>query len=174
MWNKEKKFPILEEKIEDCNEVENLLNLVFTPQRTMLGSYYFRKNVLKVGFLCKVIKNDFGHIVGSIRYWPVCIGTKKLSCLLLGPLAVHPICQGEGLGAALVLETLVLAEKNGWERIIIVGDEPYYSRFGFKKKLAKDLIFPKRINQDRLLALELMPESFKKVKGVVSKFELVK
>ena len=148
-----------------------MLDLVFTPQRNRLGSYYFRQNVNKVELLCKVIKNDFGHIVGSIRYWPVCIGKNKLSCLLLGPLAVHPIYQGEGLGVTLVLETLILAEKRGWERIIIVGDEPYYSRFGFKKELTKDLIFSKPVNQDRFLGLELKPGSFKGVKGLVSKFE---
>ncbi len=171
MWNKEKKFLFLDEKLDDYYEVENLLNLVFTPQRIRLGSYYFRDSVSKIRFLSKVIKNDYGHIVGSIRYWPVCLGRKKLSCLLLGPLAVHPICQGEGIGAILVLKTLSLAEQHGWERVILVGDEPYYSRFGFKKKLAKDLIFPKPINKDRLLGLELKPGSLISVRGLVSKFE---
>ena len=71
MWNIEKKFLVLDEKVDDKNEVESLLNLVFTPQRNKLGSYYFRKNVNRVEFLCKVIKNDYGHIIGSIRYWPV-------------------------------------------------------------------------------------------------------
>ena len=171
MRNIERKFLVLDETIDDNNEVESLLNLVFTPQRNKLGSYYFRKNVSRVEFLCKVIKNDYGHIIGSIRYWPVYIGKKKFSCLLLGPLAVHPICQGEGIGAKLILNTLNLAEKYGWERVILVGDESYYSRFGFKKKLAKDLIFPKPVNQDRLLGLELKPGSFKRVKGLVSRFE---
>ena len=171
MRNIERKFLVLDETIDDNNEVESLLNLVFTPQRNKLGSYYFRKNVSRVEFLCKVIKNDYGHIIGSIRYWPVYIGKKKFSCLLLGPLAVHPICQGEGIGAKLILNTLNLAEKYGWERVILVGDESYYSRFGFKKKLAKDLIFPKPVNQDRFLGLELKPESLKRAKGLVSRFE---
>ena len=171
MRNIERKFLVLDETIDDNNEVESLLNLVFTPQRNKLGSYYFRKNVSRVEFLCKVIKNDYGHIIGSIRYWPVYIGKKKFSCLLLGPLAVHPICQGEGIGAKLILNTLNLAEKYGWERVILVGDESYYSRFGFKKKLAKDLIFPKPVNQDRLLGLELKPGSLKRVKGLVSSLE---
>ena len=171
MWNIKKELLVLDEKHDDDYEVESLLNLVFTPQRTSLGSYYFRQNVSKVGFLCKVIKNDYGHIVGSIRYWPVYLGRKKLSCLLLGPLAVHPICQGEGIGATLILKTLNLAEENGWKRIILVGDESYYSRFGFKRKLAKNLIFPKPVNQDRLLGLELKSGSLKSVEGWVSKFE---
>jgi predicted N-acetyltransferase YhbS len=171
MRNIERKFLVLDETIDDNNEVESLLNLVFTPQRNKLGSYYFRKNVSRVEFLCKVIKNDYGHIIGSIRYWPVYIGKKKFSCLLLGPLAVHPICQGEGIGAKLILKTLNLAEKYGWERVILVGDESYYSRFGFKKKLAKDLIFPKPVNQDRLLGLELKPGSLTRVKGLVSRFQ---
>ena len=171
MRNIERKFLVLDETIDDNNEVESLLNLVFTPQRNKLGSYYFRKNVSRVEFLCKVIKNDYGHIIGSIRYWPVYIGKKKISCLLLGPLAVHPICQGEGIGAKLILNTLDLAEKYGWERVILVGDESYYSRFGFKKKLAKDLIFPKPVNQDRLLGLELKSGSLKRVKGLVARLE---
>ena len=171
MRNIERKFLVLDETIDDNNEVESLLNLVFTPQRNKLGSYYFRKNVSRVEFLCKVIKNDYGHIIGSIRYWPVYIGKKKFSCLLLGPLAVHPISQGEGMGAKLILKTLNLAEKYGWERVILVGDESYYSRFGFKKKLAKDLIFPKPVNKDRLLGLELKPGSLKRAKGLVSRFE---
>ena len=167
----EKKNLILDEKLDDYHEVEGLLNLVFTPQRTRLGSYYFRENVSKVELLSKVIKNDFGHVVGSIRYWPVYLGSEKLNCLLLGPLAVHPICQGEGIGAMLVLQTLSLAEKYGWERIILVGDESYYSRFGFKKKHTSNLIFPKPVNRDRLLGLELKPGSLQRVKGLVSKFE---
>ena len=171
MRNIERKFLVLDETIDYINEVESLLNLVFTPQRNKLGSYYFRKNVSRVEFLCKVIKNDYGHIIGSIRYWPVYIGKKKFSSLLLGPLAVHPICQGEGIGAKLILNTLNLAEKYGWERVILVGDESYYSRFGFKKKLAKDLIFPKPVNQDRLLGLELKSGSLKRVKGLVSRLE---
>ncbi len=171
MWNIEKKFLVLDETLDDEYEVESLLNLVFTPQRTKLSSYYFRENVNKVEFLCKLIKNQYGHIIGSIRYWPVYIGKKKLSCLLLGPLAVHPICQGEGIGAILILKTLNLAEKNGWERVILVGDEPYYSRFGFKKKLAKDLVFPKPVIQDRLLGLELKANSLHKIKGPVARFE---
>ena len=171
MRNIERKFLVLDETIDDNNEVESLLNLVFTPQRNKLGSYYFRKHVSRVEFLCKVIKNDYGNIIGSIRYWPVYIGKKKFSCLLLGPLAVHPICQGEGIGAKLILNTLNLAEKYGWERVILVGDESYYSRFGFKKKLTKDLIFPKPVNKDRLLGLELKPGSLKRVKGLVSRFE---
>ena len=71
----------------------------------------------------------------------------------------------------LVLKTLNLAEQYGWERVVLVGDESYYSRFGFKKKLAKDLIFPKPVNQDRFLGLELKPESLKRAKGLVSRFE---
>ena len=118
-----------------------------------------------------MIKNDYGHVVGTIRYWPVYLGSEKLNCLLLGPLAVHPICQGEGTGAKLIVETLSLAEKCGWERVILVGDESYYSRFGFKKTLTKELIFPKPVNQDRLLGLELKTDSLLKVKGHVFKFE---
>ena len=143
MWKIEKKFLVLDEKVDDNNEVESLLNLVFTPQRTKLGSYYFRKNVSRVEFLCKVIKDDYGHIVGSIRYWPVYIGRKKLSCLLLGPLAVHPICQGEGIGATLVFvlkkfDAFELGGTKAFERLSLS-----WSNFFAKiKNLSAALILP--------------------------------
>ena len=171
MWDKEKKLHFLEETLDDYYEVENLLNLVFTPQRTRLSSYYFRQKVSKVGKLCKVIKNEYGNIIGSIRYWPIYLGNERLKCLLLGPLAVHPTCQGEGIGAILVFNTLSLAEKAGWERVILVGDEEYYSRFGFEKELTKGVMFPNPVNKERVLGRELRIGAFKDIEGPVIRFE---
>ena len=106
----------------------------------------------------QVIKNDYGHIIGSIRYWPVYLGQNKLSCLLLGPLAVHPICQGEGIGAKLVLKTLNLAEKYGWERVVLVETNRIILDLDSRKTYQR-LIFPKPVSKDRFLGLELKPLS---------------
>ena len=57
--------------------------------------------------------------------------------LLLGPVAVHPTRQGEGLGALLIAESLARARELGWTRVILVGDEPYYRRFGFTREAAR-------------------------------------
>ena len=104
---------------------------------------------------------------GAIRYWPVAIGERRLPALLLGPVAVHPTRQGEGLGALLMIETLDLAATAGWERVILVGDAPYYARFGFKRDLTRTLDFPKPYNPDRLLGKELVPGAFNDCSGLV-------
>jgi predicted N-acetyltransferase YhbS len=84
--------------------------------------------------------------------------------------AVHPTRQGEGLGAILIMETLEKAKTQGWERVILVGDEPYYRRFGFTRDLTRALDFPKPVNLERLLAKELVEGSFSKISGMVRRW----
>jgi predicted N-acetyltransferase YhbS len=88
--------------------------------------------------------------------------------LLLGPVAVHPTRQGEGLGALLMSESLSEARRLGWERVLLVGDAPYYSRFGFKK--LEGVVMPPPTNPDRVLGLELQPDAWRGVTGDVVKF----
>ncbi|NIQ95637.1 MAG: N-acetyltransferase, partial [Desulfuromonadales bacterium] len=76
--------------------------------------------------------------------------------LLLGPIAVHPTRQGEGLGGLLLLDTLERARALGWQRVLLIGDEPYYRRFGFRQALTQNIDFPKPVNIERLLAKELV------------------
>ena len=81
--------------------------------------------------------------------------------------AVHPTRQGEGLGALLINESLHKALTTDWTRVILVGDEPYYRRFGFSRATASKLSFPPPTNPDRLLARELVPGAFCGVGGLV-------
>ena len=67
--------------------------------------------------------------------------------LLLGPVAVHPTHQGEGLGALLIEEGVSRAA--GWERVLLVGDAPYYGRFGFEKLAEVEM--PPPTNPERVL-----------------------
>ncbi len=86
----------LEEETEaDWWEVEALYDLCFAPGRTALSSYRLREGVPPVASLCLVLRED-GVLAAAIRYWPVEVGGRK--ALLLGPVAVHPTHQGEGLG----------------------------------------------------------------------------
>ncbi len=62
--------------------------------------------------------------------------------LLLGPVAIHPTRQGEGLGGLLIRESLAEARRQGWERVMLVGDAPYYGRFGFRK--LPHIVMPRR------------------------------
>ena len=86
----------------DHIEVEQLLDLVFTPKRKLLSSYQLRGPANKVNKLSYVIKDPSNNAVGSIRFWNIRIDGHSSRGLLLGPLAIHPIYQSEGLGEKLV------------------------------------------------------------------------
>jgi len=156
----------LEEETEaDWWEVEALYDLCFAPGRTALSSYRLRDGVEKVAELCLVLRED-GVLAAVIRYWPVLVSGKPV--LLLGPVAVHPTRQGEGLGGLLMHESLAEARRLGWERVLLVGDAPYYNRFGFEK--IEGVEMPPPTNPDRVLALELVPGAWEGVRGPVEKF----
>ena len=88
------------EEPDDWWEVEALYDLCFAPGRTALSSYRLRDDVPAVPELCVVLWEDTGPIIGAIRQWPVKVG--GIPCLLLGPVAVHPTHQGEGLAGILI------------------------------------------------------------------------
>lgn len=161
----------MRERPEDAAEVEWLLDLAFAPGRTALSSYRLREGVPPVAELCAIVRDEYGALSGAIRYWPVRIGESGAPALLLGPVAVHPTRQGEGIGALLMRETLAKAAELGWTRVILVGDLPYYARFGFSREAARGLAFPPPYNPDRLLARPSRPGAFDGCSGMVRPWE---
>ncbi|MAQ35839.1 GNAT family N-acetyltransferase [Thioclava sediminum] len=157
-------YQLEQETAEDWWEVEALYDLCFAPGRTALSSYRLRDGVDPVRPLCLTLRQD-GILAAVIRFWPVRVGGKRV--LLLGPIAVHPTRQGEGLGGILMHESLSRAADLGWERVLLVGDAPYYQRFGFEK--LDDVEMPPPTNPDRVLGLELVPGAWDGVKGQVEK-----
>lgn len=156
----------LEEETEaDWWEVEALYDLCFAPGRTALSSYRLRDGVPPVKDLCTVARDGDGTLAAVIRYWPVMVAGKPV--LLLGPVAVHPTRQGEGLGGLLIHETLAEARRLGWERVMLVGDAPYYRRFGFRKLEGVEM--PPPTNPDRVLGMELQVGAWEGVAGRVEK-----
>ena len=156
----------LEEETEaDWWEVEALYDLCFAPGRTALSSYRLRDGVATVAALCGVLRDEDGTLAAAIRYWPAEVGEHDI--LLLGPIAVHPTRQGEGLGALLMHESLAEARRLGWERALLVGDAPYYSRFGFAK--LEEVVMPPPTNPDRVLGLALKTDAWRGVVGKVTK-----
>lgn len=158
-------FTLEQERAADLWEVEALYDTCFAPGREALSSYRLREGVAPIEQLCLVARDDTGSVGGAIRYWPVRLGDEGLPALLLGPVAVHPTRQGEGLGALLIQESLARARALGWERVILVGDAPYYARFGFTRQPA--LAFPPPTNPERLLGIALVPGALDGVAGPV-------
>jgi predicted N-acetyltransferase YhbS len=163
-------FRIRRETPHDSAEVEYLFDLAFAPGRTALSSYRLRDGVGPVAELSLIARDDYDSLAGAIRYWPVRIGAAGTPALLLGPVAVHPTRQGEGLGALLIADSLERAAGLGWTRVVLVGDEPYYRRFGFSRDAARALDYPPPTNPDRLLARALVPGAFDGVDGMVRRW----
>lgn len=164
-------FRLMRERPQDGPDVEWLLDLAFAPGRTALSSYRLREGVAPVAELCTVVRDEYDSLAGCIRYWPIRIGETGAPALLLGPVAVHPTRQGEGIGAFLMRETLAEATRLGWERVVLVGDLPYYSRFGFSREPVRALDFPAPCNPDRLLGKALVPGAFKGCTGMVRSWD---
>jgi predicted N-acetyltransferase YhbS len=158
-------YQLEEETPADWWEVEALMDLCFAPGRTALSSYRLRDGVEPVAPLCLVLRDGEGILAGAIRYWPVRVGGREV--LLLGPVAVHPTRQGEGLGGLLILESLAEARRLGWGRVMLVGDVPYYGRFGFRK--LERVTMPPPTNPDRVLGLPLVAGAWDGVEGPVTK-----
>lgn len=160
-------YTLCPETDADTPEVEALLDLCFAPGRTALSSYRLRDGVPAVPELCLTLRSESAGapLVAAIRYWPVRVGGRPV--LLLGPVAVHPIAQGEGLGGYLMRESLARAAAMGWDRVMLVGDAPYYSRFGFWRLVGVEM--PPPTNPDRVLGLELTPAAWVDVSGPVER-----
>jgi|TARA_R100000789_G_scaffold33778_2_gene37052 predicted N-acetyltransferase YhbS len=158
-------FELRPETAEDWWEVEALYDLCFAPGREALSSYRLRDGITPVSGLCLVARDPSGIVAGAIRYWPVMVGAAR--ALLLGPVAVHPTRQGEGLGGLLIHGSLDKAREQGWPRVMLVGDAPYYARFGFERLDGVEM--PPPTNPDRVLGIALRPDAWAGVTGHVTK-----
>ena len=154
-----------QEQADDWWEVEALYDLCFAPGREALSSYRLRDGVDPVAQLCVVARDESNIVAGAIRFWPVKVG--DVQALLLGPVAVHPTHQGEGLGALLIQDALERARALGWERVLLVGDAPYYSRFGFERLERVEM--PPPTNPDRVLGVALVPNAWDGISARVTR-----
>lgn len=160
-------YHITPETDADWWEVEALYDTSFGPGRAGLSSYQLRNDVDPVAELCLVARDEDGILAGCVRFWPILIGGHP--SLLLGPIAVHPTRQGEGLGGVLMASSLDLAREKGWDRVLLVGDLPYYQRFGFA--LAQNIEMPPPTNPDRVLVQSLRKGAFDGVSGRVTRWQ---
>jgi predicted N-acetyltransferase YhbS len=105
-------------------------------------------------------------LVGSVRLTPVMAG--QAPALVLGPLTVEPAFESRGIGAALMRRSLDAAREQGHKLVLLVGDEPYYSRFGFRVIPFGQLELPGPVNPSRFLALELVEGALADARGKVT------
>jgi predicted N-acetyltransferase YhbS len=155
---------ILPETPKDAQAIERLHERTFGPGRFVLSAYRLREHVdhlLDLSFTARI-----GTLmVGSVRQLPVCIGDTP--ALMLGPLTVEPPFRSRGVGRMLLDRSLGDAREKGHRLVILVGDEAYYSRVGFKVVPKGRAIMPGPVDYSRLLVAELVDGAFHDVSGAI-------
>lgn len=160
-------FEIFAEQPEHAAQVETLLDEVFGLERRVKTSYRLREGERPVDALSLVAMEPGTGLVGAISFWRLFIGEEGTPALLLGPLAVSPQRQGVGIGRALMTSGLAKAKALGHELVLLVGDEPYYGRLGFRRVPEGQVTLPGPVDPARLLYLELHSEALSKARGLV-------
>ena len=151
----------------DHDQVEHLLDIAFGSGRHGKTSYRLREGNSAVPGLSLVTRDQGVGLSGTISFWPLAIGPAQSPALLLGPLAVHPDRQGLGIGLSLMREGLARARAMGHGLVLLVGDEPYYAKVGFRKLPEGLLSLPGPVDPARFLYLELTPGALFGVTGAV-------
>ena len=164
--------PIRSERPQDGPQIEALLDRAFGPDRHARPSYRLREGVEPVRNLCFVAEDE-GRIVGTIRHWPVRIGATERA-LLLGPIAVDPVRERQGIGRRLVRTGLDRASAAGHEAVVavgtpsfLVGAPAFLCRFGFSGADRFGITLPGLDDPRRLFALALAPGVFDRVHGSI-------
>jgi len=161
-------FEIHLETNGDAETLSRLSAEAFGPGRFARSAYRVREGVPPVASLSLCAGLD-GKLLGGIRFTAITIGTER-NAALLGPLVVDPIEKGKGIGGALVQEGLTRAGTEGFGLVLLVGDMPYYGRFGFQPVPFGQITLPGPVDPTRLLALELIPGALVGATGQVKAY----
>lgn len=155
---------ILPETEADAVAIDRLHERTFGPGRYARSAYRIREgrgHVLDLSFTARIGT----LLVGSLRLTPICIG--ETPALLLGPLTVEPPFRTRGVGSALITRALKEAEAKGHKLVVLVGDEPFYAKTGFKRIPKGQVKMPGPVDPARLLVAELVPGAFDGVTGLI-------
>ncbi|MCL6706521.1 N-acetyltransferase [Pseudomonas sp. R2.Fl] len=154
-------FVIDRETPADVIARETLLDRAMGADRRTKSSEKIRHARVPADGLALVARDRSGHVIGTVRLWNIEAGIdadgQPLDALLLGPLAVDPDHEGKGIGSALMRAAILEAKKLGHGAILLVGDAPYYERFGFFTAKAQHFVMPGPFARERFLGLELKP-----------------
>jgi len=164
-------FTIDTENPGDVVARENLLDLAMGPNRRRKSSETLRRGRVPAEGLALVARDPNGHVIGTVRLWNVEAGVSRdgapVEALMLGPLAVDGHHEGKGIGGALMRAAIGEAKTRRHGAILLVGDAPYYERFGFFAAKARHLVMPGPFERDRFLALELKDGWLEGVAGML-------
>jgi predicted N-acetyltransferase YhbS len=155
---------ILAETADDAAVIDRLHERTFGPGRYARTAYRIREGVahrLDLSFTARIGT----LLVGSVRLSSIRIG--EMPALLLGPLTVEPPFRDRGIGITLIERALAEAKAGGHRLVVLVGDESYYSRCGFKRIPKGVATMPGPVDPQRLLVAELVEGAFAGVSGAI-------
>ena len=155
---------ILPETKDDAEAIQRLHERTFGPGRYAKTAYRLREQAahsLDLSFTARTGT----LLIGSVWLSPIRIGESK--ALLLGPLTVEPAFRERGVGQALIERALKEARAKGHRLVLLVGDEPYYGKCGFRRIPPDRAIMPGPVDPARLLVAELVDGAFDGVSGAV-------
>lgn len=158
---------ILHETAADHAGIEALLDLCFGGDRHQKTCQRLRDGQTPADGLAFVVRDSAQQVIATLRFWAISVGGETRS-LLLGPLAVHPRLQSLGLGSRLIRYGINQAAAMGHGSVVLVGDEPYYRRFGFEAGLTVDMDLPGPVDRARFLALELRHGALAGARGMIA------
>ncbi|MEK9279562.1 MULTISPECIES: N-acetyltransferase [unclassified Bradyrhizobium] len=157
-------FAIRAERAADVAMREALLDACFGDNRHSRTCQRLRDGRAPAAGLALAAVRE-GKLVGTVRLWHVSAGGRP--ALVLGPLAVDPACRELGIGAALMHQALAAARARGHAAVILLGDAPYYARFGFSAAKTGGLALPGPFEGDRLLAVEFTEGALDGAAGMI-------
>ncbi|ESZ41492.1 N-acetyltransferase [Mesorhizobium sp. L2C066B000] len=158
---------VVAETAADIASREALLDRAMGPMRRKKSSEKLRRGRRPSEGLAFVARDAAGAVIGTVRLWDVRLGEGGPAALLLGPLAVDPALKNAGIGSALMRHALAEAARLGHAAVLLVGDAPYYGRFGFSAEKTGALAMPGPYERRRLLALELIEGALDGARGTL-------
>ncbi len=138
----------------DPELVEQLLDRAFGPERHTRTAYKVREGTDYLPALSFAALDEADMLVGTIQAWPVALTDpqgRPHPLIMVGPVAVVPERQGEGFGHMLMLAFTDALDPQAPLPQVLIGDEPYYGRFGFSADHTSGWALPGPFDRDRLL-----------------------
>jgi predicted N-acetyltransferase YhbS len=152
------------EREGDLPAIERILDEGFGSERQRKTAQRLREGQTPV---LSLVARDDGQLIGTLRFWSVRIG-RRHRALLLGPVAVDKAWRRRGVGGWLINTGLARVQAMGHRAVILVGDAPYYGRFGFSTAFTAGMTLPGPVDRARFLGLELEDGALAGVAGRVA------
>lgn len=137
----------------DQSAIEALLDRCFGPARHRRTANLVRAGAPAILGAC-LVAHDRGALVGAVRCHQVALGSRPLAWL--GPLVSDPDRRGEGIGRALMDAALAAL---GDRPVALIGDAPFYARWGFSAAATAGWVLPGPVDRARLLLRSAEPQA---------------